>query len=96
MTRKHRQWYVCWASLARWRRNYCYFDGEGYLNARAGWKFPLHCIDFETSAVAIPFASGRHPYEITAFQFSHHVVHEDGRVSTGGGLCAKPGVDPEH
>lgn len=93
MTRKHRQWYVCqpaWPGGGEY-----YFDGEGYLNARAGWKFPLHCIDFETSAVAIPFASGRHPYEITAFQFSHHVVHEDGRVEhRSEWLCAKPGVDP--
>jgi hypothetical protein len=93
MTRKHRQWYVCqpaWPGGGEY-----YFDGEGYLNARAGWKFPLHCIDFETSAVAIPFASGRHPYEITAFQFSHHVVHEDGWVEhRSEWLCAKPGVDP--
>lgn len=44
------------------------------------WKFPLHFIDFETSMVAIPFNKGRRPYEGIAFQFSHHVVHEDGRV----------------
>ena len=93
MTRQHRQWYVCqpeWPGGGEY-----YFDGPGYLSARAGWKFPLHCIDFETSAVAIPFASGRHPYELTAFQFSHHVVYEDGRVEhRSQWLCAKPGVDP--
>ena len=93
MTRKHRQWYVCqpaWPGGGEY-----YFDGAGYLNARAGWKFPLHCIDFETSSVAIPFTSGRHPYEITAFQFSHHVVYEDGRVEhRTQWLCANPGVDP--
>lgn len=93
MTRKHRQWYVCqpaWPGGGEY-----YFDGAGYLNARTVWKFPLHCIDFETSAVAIPFSSGRHPYEITAFQFSHHVVHDDGRVEhRSQWLCAKPGVDP--
>lgn len=44
------------------------------------WKFPLHFIDFETSTVAIPFTAGRKPYEETAFQFSHHVYHEDGTV----------------
>lgn len=43
-------------------------------------KYPLHFIDFETSTVAIPFNSGRRPYEQIAFQFSHHVVHEDGSV----------------
>jgi hypothetical protein len=46
----------------------------------ATWKYPLHCIDFETSAVALPFNAGRRPYEQTAFQFSHHILHEDGRV----------------
>lgn len=44
------------------------------------WVYPLHFIDFETSAPAIPFHEGLHPYEPLAFQFSHHVVYEDGRV----------------
>ena len=44
------------------------------------WIFPLHFIDFETSTVALPFTKGRKPYEQVAFQFSHHVYHEDGRV----------------
>ena len=93
LTRAHRQWFVCqstWPGGGEY-----YFDGAGYMNARSGWKHPLHCIDFETSAVAIPFASGRHPYELTAFQFSHHVIHEDGRVEhRSQWLGAKPGVDP--
>jgi hypothetical protein len=45
------------------------------------WKYPLHCIDFETSAVALPFTKGRKPYEQVAFQFSHHVIDKDGSVS---------------
>jgi hypothetical protein len=44
------------------------------------WKHPLHFIDFETSRVAIPFFIGQRPYENVAFQFSHHVVDEQGRV----------------
>jgi hypothetical protein len=44
------------------------------------WKFPLHFIDFETSGVALPFTKGRRPYEQVAFQFSHHVLGEDGSV----------------
>lgn len=46
----------------------------------ATWKFPLHFIDFETSTVALPFTKGRKPYEQVAFQFSHHILYEDGRV----------------
>ena len=44
------------------------------------WKFPLHFIDFETSAVALPFTEGRHPYEQVAFQFSHHIYYESGKI----------------
>jgi len=44
------------------------------------WKFPLHFIDFETSAVALPFTKNRRPYEQVAFQFSHHQVEEDGSI----------------
>jgi hypothetical protein len=44
------------------------------------WKYPLHFIDFETSAVALPFTRGRRPYEQVAFQFSHHQLEEDGTV----------------
>jgi hypothetical protein len=45
------------------------------------WEFPLHMIDFETSTVAIPFYKGMKPYEQVAFQFSHHLIHEDGSVA---------------
>jgi hypothetical protein len=45
------------------------------------WNYPLHFIDFETSMVAIPFHKGRKPYEQMAFQYSHHVMHEDGKVA---------------
>jgi hypothetical protein len=49
-----------------------------------GWKFPLHCIDFETTRVAIPFHAGRRPYEQIAFQFSHHTIQEDGTIAHAG------------
>ena len=55
-------------------------DIDGLRREMAGWTWPLHFIDFETSAVAIPFNSGRHPYELVAFQFSHHIAYEDGRI----------------
>jgi len=44
------------------------------------WVYPLHMIDFETSTVAIPFHKGMKPYEQVAFQFSHHIIHESGKV----------------
>jgi hypothetical protein len=53
---------------------------EGLNAEMNSWVFPLHMIDFETSTVALPFFAGRRPYEQVAFQFSHHLIHADGRV----------------
>lgn len=61
----------------------------------SNWKFPYHFIDFETSTVAIPFHAGMRPYEPVAFQFSHHVMYEDGRVEhLGEFLITDPVVFP--
>jgi hypothetical protein len=43
-------------------------------------KYPLHFIDFETIAAAIPHHKGLKPYQTIAFQYSHHILHKDGRV----------------
>ncbi|WP_445956551.1 DUF2779 domain-containing protein [Yeosuana sp.] len=57
-----------------------FFEIDGLKTEISSWIFPLNFIDFETSAVAIPFTKGRRPYEQLAFQFSHHTVYEDGRI----------------
>jgi hypothetical protein len=56
-------------------------EQEGLLEQMKNWKFPLHFIDFETSRVALPFFAGSKPYEQVAFQFSHHVMDESGKVT---------------
>jgi hypothetical protein len=61
-----------------------YLDREALAAEFATWRYPLHFIDFETSASAIPFNRGRRPYEGLAFQFSHHVVLEDGSIEHRG------------
>jgi hypothetical protein len=72
-----------------------YLDLEGLADVFETFIYPLHFIDFETSAVAIPFNKGRKPYEQTAFQFSHHIVHEDGTIEhKGEWLDYKVGVFP--
>ncbi len=73
-----------------------YWLAEAYMRREmAGWRYPYHFIDFETSAVAIPFHQGMRPYEQVAFQFSHHVMHADGRVEHKGQfLLAEPGIFP--
>ena len=44
------------------------------------WNYPLHFVDFETSAAALPFTKDRRPFEQIVFQFSHHIYHKDGRI----------------
>ena len=56
----------------------------GYLQREmSNWEWPLHMIDFETTAPAIPFFSGLTPYTTIAFQFSHHIMVKaaDGSIS---------------
>lgn len=36
------------------------------------WGWPLHFIDFETSAIAVPYHAGMHPHELIGFQWSSH------------------------
>ncbi len=61
------------------------------------WNYPLHFIDFETCAPALPFTAGRHPYEIIAFQFSAHTVYEDGRIEHAAQyLDSRIGVHPNY
>jgi len=53
---------------------------EGLKEQMASWKFPLHFIDFETCTPALPFNKGRRPYEVAAFQFSHHTFQKGGKI----------------
>lgn len=78
LSRSERQW----IQIEKHKLNdpSCYLDIDNLRQEIARWKYPLNFIDFETSAVAIPFFTDMHPYEQVAFQFSHHIVYEDGRV----------------
>ena len=74
-----------------------WIDKENLSIEMDRWTYPLHFIDFETSMAAIPFNKGRHPYEGIAFQFSHHIVRQDGTVEHKGQyLNAQPGVFPNY
>lgn len=93
LTTKHRQWYSCkpeWPGGGDY-----YLNTEGLARESSSWTYPFHCIDFETCAVAIPFVKGMHPYETTAFQFSHHVIELDGHVQhKTQWLNTEPGINP--
>jgi len=77
MESKERQW----IQVEKSQRGDSSFDLRPALaDVMAEWTFPLHFIDFETMSPAIPMHAGCRPYEVLAFQFSHHVVRENGSV----------------
>ena len=47
-----------------------------------GFKYPLWFIDFETTAIAVPYHAGMHPYESVAFQWSRHRLDSPGGALT--------------
>ena len=72
-----------------------YFDADYFRSFQSKWTYPFHFIDFETCTVALPFFKGMRPYESIAFQFSHHVMHENGEVEhRNQSLIAEPGQFP--
>jgi hypothetical protein len=74
-----------------------YIDIQGIRAEMDKWVYPLHFIDFETTMAAIPFNRGRRPYEGIAFQFSHHVVNDDGTIEHRGQfLNTKQGEFPNY
>ncbi|OGS72637.1 MAG: hypothetical protein A3F91_06895 [Flavobacteria bacterium RIFCSPLOWO2_12_FULL_35_11] len=78
LTTSHRQWLQIEKEVNN--DSTLYVDLEGLKDEMNKWVFPLHFIDFETSAVALPFNKGLKPYEQIAFQFSHHIYHENGKI----------------
>ncbi|MDY0130310.1 MAG: DUF2779 domain-containing protein, partial [Methanosarcina vacuolata] len=88
-----------WLQIEKNRNNdmTAYVDKEGLRKEIKTWEFPYHFIDFETAMPAIPFNRGRKPYEGIAFQFSHHLVHEDGTIEHKGQyLNTNPGEFPNY
>ena len=70
-------------------------QNETVRELMAGWEWPWHMIDFETSAPSIPFFEGMRPYQTVAFQFSHHRMDEDGTITHANQfISTEAGVDP--
>ncbi len=62
----------------------CVTTGEPYIDTEAvnqflsSLKYPLCYLDFETIGPAVPIFDGTRPYQHTPFQFSLHVVRDEG------------------
>ena len=97
LSNAERQWMQVVGLPADSRAQGYYLDRVGLNSAMREWKYPLHLIDFETAAFALPFHAGRRPYEQVAFQFSHHVLEADGRLRhVGQFLSDTPGEFPNY
>ena len=84
LSTSERQWMQC-SGIAPEEDRGGYWLADSWMGQEmAQWVYPYHFIDFETSGVALPFFAGMRPYEQIAFQFSHHVMHADGRVEHAG------------
>ena len=53
---------------------------EGIRHLLAQLERPIHFLDFETLAYAVPCFDGMRPYQAMPFQFSCHVLHRNGRL----------------
>ena len=50
-------------------------------------EYPIHFLDFETIAPAVPRYAGTRPYETVPFQWSDHILFEDGQLEHREYLC---------
>lgn len=50
-------------------------------NLISRWEFPLYFFDFETVFPAIPVLNGTRPYQQVPFQYSLHILEEDGKLT---------------
>jgi len=69
-------------------------DLDGIRAWLGGLHFPLYFLDFETDGPAIPRLPGLGPFGSIPFQFSLHIVHEDGRVVEAAGFLHEDSSDP--
>jgi predicted RecB family nuclease len=56
-------------------------------------EYPLHFLDFETLGPAIPRYTGTRPYQTIPFQWSDHILYEDGTIEHREYLCEED-TDP--
>jgi hypothetical protein len=50
-------------------------------------EYPIHFLDFETIGLALPRYAGTRPYQTIPFQWSDHILYEDGKLAHREYLC---------
>ena len=57
-----------------------YIDKPGVAEMLGKLEYPIYFLDFESVSLAVPKFDGNHPWEKLPFQYSLHVMEEDGDV----------------
>lgn len=70
----------------------CVINNAEYMGADLGptlrqYKHPIHFLDFEAVAPAIPRYANTHPYQTLPFQWSDHILSDDGTLTHREYLC---------
>jgi hypothetical protein len=70
----------------------CIIDNKEYIspelkNELLDVEYPIHFLDFETIGTAIPRYAGTRPYQTIPFQWSDHILFENGSVEHQESLC---------
>ena len=70
----------------------CVINNKNYISPELkdelmNVESPIHFLDFETVGPAIPRYAGTRPYQAIPFQWSDHILYEDGRVEHREYLC---------
>jgi hypothetical protein len=79
-------------SMLQSRIRECVIHRTEYVGTDLGaalrqYAYPIHFLDFETVAPAIPRYPNTHPYEPMPFQWSDHILLEDGALAHKAYLC---------
>jgi predicted RecB family nuclease len=81
-------------SVLQERIKNCVADGQAFLapeleDELMDVQYPVHFLDFETVASAIPRYPNTRPYQPIPFQWSNHILYQDGRVDHREYLCVE-------
>lgn len=70
----------------------CVINNAEYVGAHVGtalqqYEYPIHFLDFETVSPAIPRYANTRPYQMLPFQWSDHILSENGTLAHKAYLC---------
>lgn len=87
-------------NATQWKQVNCELQNKEHIDKSAirsfvkGLEYPIHYLDFETFATAVPVFDGSRPYQQLVFQYSLHIEHENGEIEHKAYLAQTNDSDP--